>query len=364
MRLVSGLLLLLALMLPATPALAAAEAPQHKVYVCPMASHPKEYDKPGTCPLCGMTLVEKDSRFRVAVLVFNSAEDIDFTAPIEVFGQAGAQVFTVAATTDPIDTVFGLHLRPDYDLAHAPAADLILIPGGGVANALDNDQVMSWIRRRAAESRYVMSVCNGAFILAKAGLLDGLRATTTAGRIEELAAAAPKTQVVRQRLVDNGKVITTGGLSAGIDGALHVIDREYGRTRAETVARGIEYRWDPEGKWVRSALADVRMPDIKLPSDAKWEMLVSHGDARQWEMSGRLEMAVSADGFLDYATKQITAKGWTLRDSGTGTRTFVRTEDGEDWVTTLISRRDGDGPALREAMTIRAVARSAGGAAR
>src|SRR5207302_5599051 len=109
-------------------------------------------------------------------------------------------------------------------------------------------------------TRYVMSVCNGAFILAKAGLLDGLTATTTAGRIEELAAAAPKTRVVRQRFTDNGKVITTAGLSAGIDGALHVIDREYGRTTAEDRARGLDYRWDPDSKWTRSAVAEVRFP--------------------------------------------------------------------------------------------------------
>ncbi len=362
MRALSRLLLALLLVLAAAPA-PAADAP-HKVYVCPMAAHAQEFDRPGTCPICGMTLVEKNSRLRVAVLVFNNAEDIDFTAPIEVFGQAGAQVFTVAATTEPINTVFGLHLRPDYDLEHAPAADLVLVPGGGVASALDNAAVMAWVRQRAAESRYVMSVCNGAFILAKAGLLDGLRATTTAGQIEGLIAAAPKTRVVRERLVDNGKVITTGGLSAGIDGALHVLDREYGRARSEQIARGIEYRWDPESKWTRSALADMRLPDIKLPDDARWEMRTSRGDTERWEMSGRLEIGMAADAFLDYATKQITAEGWVLRDSGSGTRTFVRPQDGREWITTLVSAREGDGPALLESMTIRAAAKAADGEGR
>src|SRR5438067_299865 len=71
-----------------------------KAYVCPMSDHPQEYDKPGNCPLCGMELVEKASRFRAGVLIFNHVEDIDFTAPIEVLGGAGAEVFTVVAPPD------------------------------------------------------------------------------------------------------------------------------------------------------------------------------------------------------------------------------------------------------------------------
>jgi putative intracellular protease/amidase len=352
MRLIS-LTLLLALF--TVTAFAAEPAHPRTVYVCPMADHTQEFDKPGSCPICGMQLVEKEGRFRVAVLVFNYAEDIDFTAPIEVLGQSGAQVFTVAATAEPITTVFGLHVRPDYDLAHAPASDVILVPGGGVGDTAKDERVISWVRQRAAQSRYVMSVCNGAFILAKAGLLDGLTATTTAGRIDELTMVAPKTHVVRERVVDNGKVITTAGLSAGIDGALHVIEREYGRTRAEHIARQIEYRWQPESKWTRSALADMRMPDVKLPSDAKWEELVSHGDTQQWETSGRLHVAMTADEFIAYATKQITANGWTLRDSSGGKRTFLRTDGGQTWVTTLQLRRDETAAALDATMTVHAV---------
>jgi len=162
---------------------------------------------------------------------------------------------------------------------------------------------MTWIRQRPFESRYVLSVCNGAFILAKAGLLDGLRATTTASHIDELAVAAPKAHAVRERVVDNGKIITSGGLSAGIDAALHVVGREFGRLRAEDVARGIEYRWDPEWKWTRAALADMRMPDIKLPDDARWERLSNHGDNAQWQMSGSLHVAMTPEEFLDYASK-------------------------------------------------------------
>lgn len=324
------------------------------VYVCPMADHPKEYDKPGTCPLCGMTLVEKDSRLKVAVLLFNYAEDIDFTAPIEVFGQSDAQVFTVAQTTEPINTVWGLHIRPDYDLAHAPASDVILIPGGGVNNALKDDQVVNWVRQRAPQTKYVLSVCNGAFILAKTGLLDGLTATTTAGRIEQLATEYSKIRVVRERVVDNGKFITAGGLSSGIDGALHVIEREYGRSRAAGVARRIEYKWDPESKWSRAQLADIRLPDIKLPSDALWKEETNTGDTRQWSLAGRLHVAMTANEFLDYATKDLGAKGWKLRDSVDGKRTYVRTDfEGKRWVAQLQSEDDG-GPGFKETLSVQA----------
>jgi putative intracellular protease/amidase len=326
------------------------------VWVCPMADHTQEFDKPGRCPICGMELVDKEKRFSVAVLVFNYAEDIDFTAPIEVFGHTGAQIFTVAATTDPITTVFGLHIRPDYDIAHAPASTLLIIPGGGVKTAIDNPAVIAWVRERANQSRYVMSVCNGAFIAQKAGLLDGLTATTTAGRIEELASIAPKTHVVRKRVVDNGKVITTGGLSAGIDGALHVIDREWGRTRAEEIARGIEYRWDPDSKWSRAALADTRLPDLNLPNVSKWEKVVDSGDTTHWDVRGRLTIGLSQDQLLAAFTKQIVDKGWRLQKSTDTTRTFVKKDrDGLTWQTTFGSVPDHAPSTYIETMSIKRV---------
>jgi len=353
MRLVSRLLIAVLIVLIATAAVA---ADAKKVWVCPMAEHPQEFDKPGSCPLCGMPLVEKIGRFRVAVLIFNYAEDIDFTAPIEVLGHTGAQIFTVGATTDPINTVFGLHVRPDYDLEHTPPADLILVPGGGVNDTANNDAVIAWLRQRAPSARYVMSVCNGAFILAKTGLLDGLTATTTASRIDQLAENAPKTHVVRERYVDNGKIITTAGLSAGIDGALHVIDREFGRPRAEQIARGIEYRWDPTSKWTRSVLADMRMPDVKLPDQASWEMQMSNGDTEHWEMHGRLTVSMTQEEALDFASKQVAVNGWKLQESSAGKRTWIRKDrEGQAWLTTLTARPADTPSTYLETMTVKKV---------
>jgi putative intracellular protease/amidase len=107
-----------------------------------------------------------------------------------------------------------------------------------------------------------MSVCTGAFILAKAGLLDGLSATTVSGGIANLASAGNNIKVVYdKRYVDNGKIITTAGLSSGIDGSLYLVGKMMGKGVAQLVALGIEYDWDPEGKFVRAALADRYLPD-------------------------------------------------------------------------------------------------------
>ena len=348
MRLVS--LIVIAALIVAFAAVAA-----EKVWVCPMPEHAQEFSQPGTCPLCGMQLVEKNKQLKVAVLVFDHVEEIDYTAPIEVFGEAGARVFTVSPSTNIIHSVFGLRVQPEFDLDHAPAADVILVPGGGTREIRDNEKVQQWLRERAKTSKYVLSVCNGAFIIARAGLLDGLKATTTASRIEELAAFAPKTTVVRERVVDNGKIITTTGLSAGIDGALHVLEREYGRDRAAMVARGMEYRWQPDSPWTRSKDAEMRIPDVSLPDSAAWERLSSKGDTQHWELRGRLQVPMSSEDVLDHAAKQITAKGWTLRDSKKGKRVFAKRDGDGEWIATWSAVEDASPQTLLETMTIEKV---------
>jgi putative intracellular protease/amidase len=345
---------------PSTPPPADTAA---KVYVCPMPDHPQEFAKPGSCPICGMDLVEKGKQLRVAVLVFDNVEEIDYTAPIEVFGQAGARVFTVSPSTAIVRSVFGLRVQPEFDLEHAPPSDVVLIPGGGVGDMMKDEKVLEWLRQRAASSRYVLSVCNGAFIVARAGLLDGLSATTTAGRLDELAAFAPKTHVVRQRVVDNGKVITVGGLSSGIDGALHVVEREYGRLRAEEVARGIEYRWQPEGKWSRAAYADLALPHIEGPEGAPWEKLVNRGDTRQWEVRGRHTTTLSPEEIVAPWVKQIVEQGWTAgsvvaRHPSSAARDKVKRSftkvdrDGRAWAMTLIAEKGNAPSTVMETVTI------------
>src|SRR5262249_44237656 len=151
---------------------------------------------------------------------------IDLTGPYEMFGAAGCDVYTVAATKDPVTSAMGLQIVPKYTFADLPAPDVLVVPGGGVAAAAKNEATLGFVRKLSGSAPHTMSVCNGAFILASAGVLDGLSATTTNGNIARLASQYPKIHVVRdQRYVDNGRIVTTAGLSAGIDGALHVIGK-------------------------------------------------------------------------------------------------------------------------------------------
>jgi len=204
------------------------------------------------------------SKKKVAILIFNNVEVIDYSGPLEVLSDAGFDVFTVAATNDPVTTSAGdaVKLTPKYTFADAPQADLIVIPGGGFEAAKDSATV-DWIKRESTGAEHVMSVCNGAFTLASTGLLDGLKATTTAGNINRLRQSFPALRVTpEERVIDNGKVLTTAGLSAGIDGALHMVDVMKGKGAGQTVALYIEYDWRPNGAYVRGAMADRFIPNI------------------------------------------------------------------------------------------------------
>ncbi|MDG0832887.1 hypothetical protein [Roseateles saccharophilus] len=180
-----------------------------------------------------------------------------------------------------------------------------------------------------------MAVCTGAFILGRAGLLGGQAATTTAGANPQLAKLFPKAHVVTdRRYVDSGRILTTGGLSAGIDGALHVVDRDVGRLRAQSVACFIEYEWRADGAGGSGQLATHRMPDLTelLQASASWLRVVDQGDARQWEISGRLEIRTSPDQFLDAAAATAGAQAWAVQSDGAKLRrSFVKTQGGASW---------------------------------
>ena len=124
---------------------------------------------------------EKKKTPTVAILLFDRVEIIDFAGPWEVFGGAGYKVFTVAEKLDPVNTVYGQKIVVDYTFDNSPKADVLLVPGGGVSGAVGNAKLIKWVQDNAKNSTYVMSVCTGAFILAKADLLNGLSATTVRG---------------------------------------------------------------------------------------------------------------------------------------------------------------------------------------
>jgi putative intracellular protease/amidase len=265
-------------------------------------------------------------KLNVAILVFDGVQIIDFTGPYEALGAGRRRnVYTVAEKPDVITTAMGMRVAPNYTFANQPKPDIIVVPGGGnsgepgskpvgVGAQLNNEAVIRWVRESAAQAKYVMSVCNGAFILAKAGLLDGLTATTTAGYIDYLATVAPKTKVVYdQRYVDNGKIITTGGLSAGIDGAMRLIEKLDGRGAAIQTALGIEYNWQPDSGFARAALADMRIPNSIYGAfyTAETELLDLRDGLDKSEEVWRTPSELSAAEMLKRIEEKWVAVKWT-----------------------------------------------------
>jgi putative intracellular protease/amidase len=271
---------------------AAAPASGSQSYRCPPCGLPCDqlvFDKPGKCPNCGMTLVPENGQgvTKVAILVFNGAEIIDFAGPWEVFGTARFLVHTVGPKLEPVSTVFGQKLVPDYAFENSPKADILLVPGGAVLQYFDDKPLIGWIRAKANDVDHVMSVCTGAYLLQKAGLLAGQTVTATNGMIEDFA--APDTRIVYdRRYVDNGKILTTAGLSAGIDGALHLVSKIRGVGVAQSVALAMEYPWEPDGKWARAALADRYLPQQLTSPDGelagvKVSLISTEGNTDRWE---------------------------------------------------------------------------------
>ena len=183
---------------------------------------------------------------QVAILIFDGVELLDFTGPAEVFIVAdhgnAFKVSTVSGTTGLVTTMGGIQVKPDATYANAPAADIVIVPGGAMSNV--HSEGIEWLKKSSKQARITMSVCMGAFLLAKADLLDGIQATTHRWGLQGLQSAAPTCKVVRtQRFVDAGKIVTTGGVTAGIDGALHVVERLLGKEAAEwTSTEWMEYK--------------------------------------------------------------------------------------------------------------------------
>ncbi|HEY4335202.1 MAG TPA: DJ-1/PfpI family protein [Puia sp.] len=217
------------------------------------------FTKPGVCTQCGMQLVKQtyaerremlkkiDKKMTIAFYLQDGVEVLDFAGPMEVFSYAGFTVFTVSRQKAPITTQGILKVMPDYGIEDAPPADILAFFGGNAGPSSNDPAVQKWIQGRIASTQYFFSVCTGAFILGRAGILDSLTATTFHASIESLRTALPKTKVLENvRFVDNGHVITTAGISAGIDGALHLVSRLRGDEAARQVAAYMEYdKWIP-----------------------------------------------------------------------------------------------------------------------
>ncbi len=206
-------------------------------------------------------------RRHVAILVFPDVEILDFAGPFEVFAATnelnGGDVFhtfTVAEQPGSLRARNGLKLVPDFILENSPAPDLLIVPGGaGTRPLLRKPALHEWLRQRARHAEIVASVCTGALVLAQAGLLHNLRATTHHENLDELAALAPNTDVVAEaRFTDNGHILTAAGISAGLDVSLHLVARLLGEPAALRTAAYMEYRWTNDGgarRWITHPLS-------------------------------------------------------------------------------------------------------------
>jgi transcriptional regulator GlxA family with amidase domain len=191
----------------------------------------------------------------VAILIFDEVEVLDVGGPFEVFSTASRvrkrlqpdqlapfEVFTVAETFETVRARAGLKLMPHFAMDAHPAIDVLVVPGGVVTAAMQRENVIQWISRIGSQAPLTASVCTGAFLLAKAGLLDGRPATTHWEDLEDLRSQFPSTQVVSdQRWVDTGSIVTSAGISAGIDMCLHLVARLEGIELANLTARQMEW---------------------------------------------------------------------------------------------------------------------------
>jgi transcriptional regulator GlxA family with amidase domain len=205
---------------------------------------------------------EKQQR-TLGVLLFPGVEMLDACGPMEMWGNLKGQIeiVTVAKTKGAVKTIQGPELVAAHDFTDCPQLDLLLVPGGqGAFQELKDAATLDWIRARAAQAEITMSVCNGASILAAAGLLDGRKATTNKAYWTLSTAPGPKVDWVRKaRWVDDGNIVTSSGVSAGLDMSLHVIARLFSEKKAQMIARQTEYDWHRDPAW--DPFADL--PEMK-----------------------------------------------------------------------------------------------------
>ncbi len=198
------------------------------------------------------------NQLTVGILIFTEVEVLDFCGPFEVFSTArhldksddDTQVFdvlTIAKQRGTIRCSGGLLVQPHHAFDDHPPLDMLIVPGGRGTRALtDHRATLDWITAQAASVSLLTSVCTGAGLLGAAGLLDGKRATTHWGAIDWLKQLAPKTTVLENmRFVDEGALVTSAGVSAGIDMSLHIVNRLCGPEIARYTARDMEYDWQP-----------------------------------------------------------------------------------------------------------------------
>ncbi|MBT2653185.1 MULTISPECIES: DJ-1/PfpI family protein [Oceanobacillus] len=192
------------------------------------------------------------SQRTVGILLFNEVEVLDFAGPFEVFSittlhNSNDKLFNVSTISENGELVTarnGLKVYPDYSFVNHPSFDIVIIPGGYGAEEIEisNPNVINWIKNQQAKVEFMTSVCTGALLLAKAGILDGKRATTHWMDLDRLEKEYSSVLVQRDtKFIDEGSIITSGGISAGINMSFHLISRLHGIEVAKETAKRMEY---------------------------------------------------------------------------------------------------------------------------
>ena len=204
---------------------------------------------------------EKPKPLTLGVVLYPGFELLDVFGPVEMFSNVGSARLKIVMVAEKAGVVAsgsmadgpaipGPKVVADYGFDDAPHLDILLVPGGlGTLRELNNEVLLQWLRKRAAEAQITTSVCSGSAILAKAGLLDGRKATSNKAFFSLATAQSDKTEwIAKARWVDDGDIVTSSGVSAGIDMALALIERLFGTEEAEQIAKGTEYQWhrDPD----------------------------------------------------------------------------------------------------------------------
>ena len=204
----------------------------------------------------------------LGAILYEGFELLDLYGPLEMFGSVGPELAlaTVAENAGPVRSVQGPETVARFDFASAPPLDLLLLPGGiGTLAQLGNEALLGFLRERSRTAEATLSVCTGSALLARAGLLDGRRATSNKLWFSVATSQSDRVRwVEKARWVEDGPFVTSSGVSAGIDMALAVIARLWGRERAERIAVGTEYEWhddpsrDPFHRWLNQGAALAR----------------------------------------------------------------------------------------------------------
>ncbi len=195
-----------------------------------------------------------DRALRAGFLVVDGVYNSELVAPYDILQhtifhtQPGIEVFTVSSDGSPITTFEGLRLMPHYSFETAPEIDILLIPSaeGSMTTDLEDEEMMGWVAEVGSKARYIVSLCDGAFVLASAGLLDNVASTTFPGDQDRYAADFPQLDQRRGvSFVHDGKAMTSQGGARSYDVAMYLVDHLYGEKVAQGIGRGLVIDWPP-----------------------------------------------------------------------------------------------------------------------